>query len=34
MGGISSRSAMLKIKPFDNNYKKVKNSYKEDDTQK
>ena len=34
MGGISSRSAMLKIKPFDNNYKKIKNSYKEDDIQK
>jgi len=34
IGGISSRSAMLKIKPFDNAYKKAKDSYKEDDTKK
>jgi hypothetical protein len=34
IGGISSRSAMLKIKPFDNTYKKAKGSYKKDDSQR
>lgn len=29
IGGISSRSATFKIKPFDNSYKKAKTSYQE-----
>ncbi|WP_261528936.1 hypothetical protein [Burkholderia multivorans] len=29
LGGISSRANMLKIKPFDNSYKKARDSYKE-----
>lgn len=34
LGGISSRAHMLNIKPFDNSYKKVRESYKtEDDKQ-
>ncbi len=28
VGGISSRAHMLKIKPFDNSYKKSRDSYK------
>ncbi|WP_448166905.1 hypothetical protein [Burkholderia ambifaria] len=28
LGGISSRAHMLKIKPFDNSYKKARDSYK------
>ncbi len=27
LGGISSRAHMLKIKPFDNSYKKARKSY-------
>jgi len=27
VGGFASRSAMLKIKPFDNSYKKARKSY-------
>ncbi|WP_241299092.1 hypothetical protein [Burkholderia stabilis] len=30
LGGISSRAHMLKIKPFDNYYKNVRESYKGD----
>lgn len=30
IGGISSRSAMLKIKPFDNTYKKSRESYEKE----
>jgi hypothetical protein len=34
LGGISSRAHMLNIKPFDNSYKKARESYKtEDDKQ-
>ncbi|HWW08183.1 hypothetical protein [Collimonas sp.] len=33
VGGISSRAAMLKIKPFDNTYKKAKKSYEKKDDQ-
>ena len=28
VGGFASRAAMLKIKPFDNSYKKARDSYK------
>lgn len=28
VGGISSRARLLKIKPFDNSYKKARDSYK------
>jgi len=28
IGGLSSRAHMLKIKPFDNGYKKARDSYK------
>jgi len=28
VGGFTSRAAMLKIKPFDNSYKKAQESYK------
>lgn len=28
VGGMTSRAAMLKIKPFDNSYKKAPDSYK------
>jgi len=28
VGGMTSRAAMLKIKPFDNSYKKARDSYK------
>lgn len=28
VGGMASRAAMLKIKPFDNSYKKARDSYK------
>ncbi|MEM5366666.1 hypothetical protein V4C53_11555 [Paraburkholderia azotifigens] len=28
LGGISARAKMLKIKPFDNSYKKARDSYK------
>lgn len=28
VGGMSSRAHMLKIKPFDNSYKKARDSYK------
>jgi len=31
VGGMTSRAALLKIKPFDNRYKKAKDSYKEND---
>lgn len=31
IGGYSSRAAMLKIKPFDNSYKKARDSYKAKD---
>jgi hypothetical protein len=30
IGGYASRARMLKIKPFDNSYKKARDSYKED----
>jgi hypothetical protein len=34
VGGMTSRAALLKIKPFDNSYKKARESYKaEDDKQ-
>ncbi|MEK6313021.1 MAG: hypothetical protein V4807_01220 [Burkholderia gladioli] len=31
VGGFASRAAMLKIKPFDNRYKKARDSYKKND---
>ncbi|MDR8398055.1 MULTISPECIES: hypothetical protein [Paraburkholderia] len=31
LGGISSRAHMLNIKPFDNSYKKARESYKTED---
>ncbi|AEA63958.1 hypothetical protein [Burkholderia gladioli] len=31
LGGISSRAHMLKIKPFDNSYKKARKSYEVND---
>jgi len=31
IGGYSSRAAMLKIKPFDNSYKRTRDSYKSKD---
>ena len=31
VGGMTSRAALLKIRPFDNSYKKAKDSYKEND---
>jgi hypothetical protein len=36
VGGLTSRAALLKIKPFDNSYKKARKSYemKDDDTEK
>ncbi|MEB0012131.1 hypothetical protein QN379_17910 [Glaciimonas sp. Gout2] len=34
LGGYSSRAKMLGLKPFDNAYKKVKDSYKEDENKK
>ncbi|MCA7966997.1 hypothetical protein [Burkholderia cenocepacia] len=31
LGGISSRAHMLKIKPFDNSYRKARDSYNSND---
>ncbi|KHK59727.1 hypothetical protein PI86_07885 [Burkholderia sp. A9] len=31
VGGFTSRAAMLKIKPFDNSYRKARDSYKTND---
>lgn len=31
VGGFTSRAALLKIKPFDNSYKKARDSYKTKD---
>ncbi len=33
VGGFTSRAAMLKIKPFDNSYKKARDSYKTNDNE-
>jgi hypothetical protein len=33
VGGISSRAHLLKIKPFDNSYKKARDSYKAKDNE-
>lgn len=32
IGGVSSRAALLKIKPFDNSYKKARKSYEVSDS--
>lgn len=32
IGGYAAEAHMLKRKPFDNTYKKAKDSYKDDDT--
>jgi hypothetical protein len=36
VGGMTSRAALLKIKPFDNSYKRARKSYemKDDDSEK
>lgn len=34
IGGYASQAHMLKIKPFDNSYKKARESYKHDDNKK
>jgi len=31
IGGLSTRARLLKIKPFDNSYKKARKSYEKDD---
>lgn len=34
LGGYSSRAHTIGLKPFDNAYKKAKDSYKEDEVEK